>query len=289
MTTQDKLETENAALRAAVEARLAAASISEAAGYGACCDGGRLKPACLPADIPTTYREANAGFTFVPATPQPPAKFETTVVGATMSPQQLDAAWAACKSKVEAMQERIKRVQFRCIGITGRAGSGKTTTASMIPGAVTVSLADPIYAGLAAMFQVPEAVLRSRPIKENNLRPLTVTVRRLLQTLGTEWGRNTIHSDVWVSLMLDRVRALREQGVSTVVVPDVRFENEAAAIRCMDGGDIWHVYRDDTAADDHSSEAGIEVGEEDAILRNTGTLDELRERVLGLLADSPRQ
>ena len=55
-----------------------------------------------------------------------------------------------------------------------------------------------------------------------------------MQTLGTEWGRNMIGPDVWVRLTMHRVDDLLASGVN-VIIDDVRFDNEAEAIRERDG------------------------------------------------------
>ena len=60
------------------------------------------------------------------------------------------------------------------------------------------------------------------------------TPRRAMQTLGTEWGRNMIGPDVWVRLTMHRVDELLASGVN-VIIDDVRFDNEAEAIRERDG------------------------------------------------------
>jgi hypothetical protein len=163
------------------------------------------------------------------------------------------------------------------IGIAGRAGAGKNLAASMIPGAVSVGLADPLYAGISAMFGVSESVLRARSLKERPLPPFGVTVRRLLQTLGTEWGRDSIATDIWIRLLDQRIADLESRGVQVVAVSDVRFANEAEYVRRR-GGVVWLVRRPGTEAPaDHSSEAcGIDA---DVVIDNAGTAEDLRGQV----------
>jgi len=57
------------------------------------------------------------------------------------------------------------------------------------------------------------------------------------------------------------------------VISDVRFENEAAAIRAT-GGVIVHIYRRPMMSDSHVSEAGVEFRAGDFIVRNAGALSE---------------
>ena len=97
------------------------------------------------------------------------------------------------------------------------------------------------------------------------------TGRHLLRTLGTEWGRNCVHPDLWVQIW--------EQVISgPTIADDLRFPNEAAAIRRL-GGEVWCIHRpgaSDTSG--HASEAGIDVAF-DLVLNNDGTIRDLHQKV----------
>ena len=167
----------------------------------------------------------------------------------------------------------------RIIGLTGAAGAGKDLVASMIPGACRVAFADPIYHGLSTMLGIPEGVLRNRTEKETPIVGIGASPRQLLQTLGTEWGRQMIRDDIWLRTAFWRWEQLAAGGVSLIVVPDVRFQNEARMIR-ENGGEVWLIHRpgvDPVAA--HVSEAGIPLRQIDRLIVNDGTVDQLRERV----------
>ena len=64
---------------------------------------------------------------------------------------------------------------------------------------------------------------------------VVMTPRTMLQTMGTEWGRNTIHPDIWVNSMMqeyDSTHLSRSNTKNpTWLMPDVRFPNEAQAIK----------------------------------------------------------
>lgn len=53
------------------------------------------------------------------------------------------------------------------------------------------------------------------------------TVRYALQTLGTEWGRETIHQDLWCRCVIDKI--IRDQ-CAIALLDDLRFPNEAAVL-----------------------------------------------------------
>lgn len=64
-----------------------------------------------------------------------------------------------------------------------------------------------------------------------------------------------------------------------IIIKDIRFENEAEYIR-KHNGEIWHIIRPDAVkVNAHESEAGIRSQTKDRVLMNTGTLEQLREKV----------
>jgi hypothetical protein len=79
------------------------------------------------------------------------------------------------------------------------------------------------------------------------------TPRHAMQTLGTEWGRKLIHPDIWV----DATMRAAEQ-FDKVVIPDVRFPNEVAAVTNR-GGWVYRITRPGVEQDDHESEALIDT------------------------------
>ena len=167
----------------------------------------------------------------------------------------------------------------RIIGFCGPAGAGKDLAASMVPGACRIAFADPIYQGLSTMLGIPEGVLRDRSAKEQPIVGIGASPRQLLQTLGTEWGRQMIRDDIWLRVAYWRWEQAAAAGLGLIVVPDVRFENEARQIR-SEGGEVWFVHRPGVEpVTAHSSEAGLPLKLIDRLIVNDGTVDQLRERV----------
>lgn len=121
------------------------------------------------------------------------------------------------------------------IGISGAAGSGKSTLAAVFcanaPILRTQAFADPLREMLqvVGMDTSEAAKMRVDPV-------LGVTPRYALQTLGTDWGRNLVHQDIW-----RRVFEQRYLKSPNVVCPDVRFDNEADLIRRL-GGVVIHMH-----------------------------------------------
>lgn len=92
--------------------------------------------------------------------------------------------------------------------------------------------------------------------------------------------------DLWLLLAKRRWVEAWDHGVRTIVVPDVRFANEASAIRRA-GGEVWMVYRPEcqpVAA--HCSEDGIPLMYVDRLIVNSGSVQDMRMRVLLTLLNS---
>lgn len=68
-----------------------------------------------------------------------------------------------------------------------------------------------------------------------------------------------------------------------VVITDVRFPNEAAAVRKF-GGKLWEIRRPGLPTDSHASEVGGREVKWDAVIPNDTTLEDLEARVIGCLA-----
>ena len=157
------------------------------------------------------------------------------------------------------------------VGLTGKARSGKDTLASYLEtsyGFRRYSFADPIRKGLTAMLGPSWCDgEKEEPIRFN---PKLKSPRYLMQTLGTEWGRNLFYDELWIDLAKYHM-----PKDCPVVVSDVRFENEAKFIRDC-GGFIVHIQRDCAPkVREHISEAGIEKVPGDFALDNNYSISSM--------------
>ncbi len=200
------------------------------------------------------------------------------------------------------------------IGITGRAGAGKDSIADILVrerGFVKVSLADEMKRTCANWFQWGNETLWGPSERRNapHARLGGLTARHALQQLGTEFGR-ACYENLWIDIALRAARKLEQGGYHytqsggleyagevltgfpilsgrAVVIPDVRFENEAIAIE-QAGGRVIVVTREDGArlegaAAAHVSELGwqtIALRERAWSLTNDRTLDDLKNALL---------
>lgn len=137
------------------------------------------------------------------------------------------------------------------IGLTGNMGAGKSTVADYLvekKGFVKISFATPLKGMLRALGLSEEHIhgnLKEAPCELLGGK----TPRYAMQTLGTEWGRQLIHPDIWLNAWQKRVKGLG----APVVADDCRFLNEAKLIRQM-GGKVWRVFRGQPEYVEHASE-----------------------------------
>lgn len=190
------------------------------------------------------------------------------------------------------------------IGLSGYARSGKDEAAKVLVeeyGFVRVAFADKLREVLYALNPVvsiensnyggewyhsttERGVLLQGVIDEYGWNGYKETVygpeiRRLLQRLGTEAGRQTLWDSIWV----DAAFAGLDEDAK-VVVTDARFPNEAEAITER-GGQMWRIVREgvgpNLSADGtaHASETSLDDWEFDHTLGNTKTLEYFQEQV----------
>ena len=103
-------------------------------------------------------------------------------------------------------------------------------------------------------------------------------VRRFLKRLGTE-GIRTRVPDFWVDRAFDQMHLLRRVGVGDIVLTDVRFKNEAMAIKDAHGFVIDVRRPGVVAADDHPSEHELDDWPFDLTLNHSGSLEKLERKV----------
>lgn len=98
-------------------------------------------------------------------------------------------------------------------------------------------------------------------------------VRRLLQRLGTEAGRQTMWDSIWVDAAFAGL-----PNDAKVVVTDARFSNEAEAIKSR-GGQLWRVNRAGVGpavspdGSIHPSETSLDDAHFDVVLFNDSSLE----------------
>lgn len=100
-------------------------------------------------------------------------------------------------------------------------------------------------------------------------------IRPLLQFWGTEYRREKCDREYWIK---------RVPLIVGFVVTDVRFPNEATAIR-RNGGWLINITRPDTAHDAHISEMLIDTINPHYYLHNDGDIPKLRKKLVDIWGD----
>ena len=162
------------------------------------------------------------------------------------------------------------------IGISGKIGTGKTTVADMLvsKGFSQLAFAGVLKEMVAVLLNIPVSIFDDQAVK-SGMTPFGCDVRHLLQTIGTDWGREMINTDIWVISAFFRINS------DNTVITDVRFPNEAKAIRER-GGIVIRLERDmDRSGPEHQhlSETALDGWDFDYVIDNNGSLEDLRNRL----------
>jgi hypothetical protein len=180
--------------------------------------------------------------------------------------------------------------RVRAIGLSGYARSGKDTAGDFLVKAHG-------YEKAAFANQIREALYRLNPDVDVDdyqgvplrsavdnfgwemLKSTSKRVRPLMQRFGTEVGRDMFGDSFWVDQAMRQI-----PDGAKVVFTDVRFPNEAEAIRAI-GGEIWRIDRPGiSAANAHPSEHALDKYEFDARITNDNSLSHLYKQVEFALA-----
>lgn len=160
----------------------------------------------------------------------------------------------------------------RVVGLSGLAGSGKSTAASFLQsqGYTLVKFAGPLKDAMRAIGLTDYHIEG-----DGKEKPCTLlqgkTPRHAMQTIGTDWGRDLIGPHFWVGLWEARANEVLDAG-GLVVADDVRFPNEAEAIRKL-GGRVVRLVGRGGISGGHASE-GMDW-EADSVVANTGRVTAL--------------
>ena len=170
------------------------------------------------------------------------------------------------------MENKQHNKGLKIVGLTGKARSGKDTVAMRLAthyGYHHYWFSRPMKEACRNIFGWGDEHLYG-DLKDVVDTTYGVSPRYVLQTIGTDWGRDMINRDLWL------IRAQQEMDANPlIVVSDVRFDNEASLIR-SNGGSVIRLGRDDLQqVNPHQSENGVSDGLITRTIENNGTLDEL--------------
>lgn len=197
---------------------------------------------------------------------------------------------------------------MKIIGLCGYAQSGKDAAAQALTdiGWTRVSFADPLRKALLALDPLVPFCTDETVIPEHSPERLSAQisvygwdyvkrhnpeVRRLLQRLGTEAGRDIHGEFCWTRLAGVSIDNAIAAGAAGVVVTDCRFENE---VRCLRYRESWghpqvkivRVTRPGIGpVNGHISDITIDKLNCDVTIVNDGTIAELHHKIIAIAAE----
>lgn len=205
------------------------------------------------------------------------------------------------------------------IGLTGLAGTGKDTVANLLCTHLQFAryaFAEPLRQEIVNAFGIDHRLLTDRHTKEvptvelalsrcidqafvgtmckhlasNNakaffdLQDEPRSPRQIMQWWGTEYRQEKCGTEYWTRQLISRVYIQQTNSQRLHVVTDVRYPQEAHAIRLM-GGEIWQVKRPDVGqlptAAAHSSEVDGSAFNPAVVINNAHDIKHLQHLVLG--------
>lgn len=161
---------------------------------------------------------------------------------------------------------------IQIILLSGKQGSGKSTIAEAIKARVNepnstidsvrvLKFAGPIY-------ELHDEILAR--MEKYTRKPRVTKDGRLLQLLGTEWGREVFGPDVWCEALKNQIANIKSDVTKRdiIIIDDCRFENEflafphALRIRLTASEDVRKLRTTSWRADvNHPSETGLDAFE----------------------------
>lgn len=162
------------------------------------------------------------------------------------------------------------------VGIAGPKRSGKDTAARYLVdhhGFMTTSFAAPLRSFCCDVYGIDFDELDAT--KESAPRWLATSPREFMQRCGTEFARWMIDPDLWVKSAMRRVQRCPD---ANWVLPDVRFANEAEAIRDH-GGIVLRMRGRGEFGDSHISESPLPAALVDFEIDNSGDLGWMHEQL----------
>jgi len=167
---------------------------------------------------------------------------------------------------------------MKIIGLTGKAGAGKTTFANMVIDKYLELTKNRIGCSILPFAKALKDLALSLGwdgIKDEK-------GRKLLQLLGTDVCRNCIDNEYWIKRWLESLAKQRSNNIHLVVVDDVRFPNEVVTINNLNG-DIYKVVgRQYDDVPNHESEQDLDIIR---TINNNSTFQELQLKATMLVKD----
>jgi len=173
------------------------------------------------------------------------------------------------------------------IGMVGKAGAGKDTTADWLCRRYEfskVAFADPLKKSVKELFMLSDLEAFDRVEREKVLSDFDPwSPRKLYQFVGTELLRNQFDENIWVKLLNKKIHMMNS---NRIVISDCRFPNEEKYIRELGDKDGYKTAIIEVVRTGHNGNVGLKghaseshVLNSDYKIENTGSLEDLYHKV----------
>jgi hypothetical protein len=141
------------------------------------------------------------------------------------------------------------------------------------------------------LFNSPFPIRTHDNASQDELYAHKMTVRQLLQELGTDAMRDKVHPNVWINALFADYKPVERRTIMSPtpnqempnwIITDLRFQNELAAVKDR-GGITIRVDRDSCAVGTHISETELDAAEFDFKIKNNYDMTVLRRDVKYIL------
>jgi dephospho-CoA kinase len=188
-------------------------------------------------------------------------------------------------------ENEMKPTVIGCIGVQGAGKDEICNYLSETKSFIKVGFSDPIYQLLWEMNPIisvedygDEIIDYRSAVRKKGMDYVKRNydeIRRWLQIIGTEYGRDVFGPDCWIRALDARIK-----DSPLVAVRDVRFENEIDYIRSRGGFVVWvQSNRAPERDTSHTSEKLVFADHADYTVQNNTTLVELYRQLDVILAD----
>jgi len=169
------------------------------------------------------------------------------------------------------------------IAIAGYKGTGKSTLATALANEFSkggyeveiIKFADPIKDATQMIFGFTNEQVYGE--EKDVVDPFWgFTPRDVQLSLGTEWGREMVHPDIWVKALEQKIKHSAEIPYRLLIIDDLRFVNEARMLKVY-ASVLLRVENNRVQQDkSHPTETGLDEWTDwDYIVDNNTTYEEL--------------
>lgn len=168
------------------------------------------------------------------------------------------------------------------LGVAGQKNSGKDTFAARfklyVP-CITRAFAEPVKRVCQQLYLLSDIQLYDTEKKEEVDKRWGLSPRQMFQHVGTDYVRRQINPNFWLQHF--EIWYRQQPPGTSVVVPDVRFQNEVDLIHRL-GGKVVYIYRPfhNVNQDMHESEIAVtQLQNIDYHIDNCGSLAQFHQAI----------